>query len=197
MRIHFEIVPTAVALAVVTCWLVFAAIFLFHKKPPKAPESKRDSSSTVGIVLQGTAYATLWIIRRQWFTPIFRVGKGVEILIGLLTVALAIASVWIVTAAVHTLGKQWAFVARVVEGHKLITEGPYRFVRNPIYTGMLGMLVATGLAVSHLLGLVIAIALFSIGTAIRVRSEEKILREFFGAEFNAYASRVPAIFPRF
>ena len=83
----------------------------------------------------------------------------------------------------------------MVEGHKLVTQGPYSVVRNPIYTGMLGMLLATGLAVSHWIGLLIALAVFSIGTAIRVRTEAALLRETFGEEFENYARKVPAVIP--
>jgi protein-S-isoprenylcysteine O-methyltransferase Ste14 len=68
-------------------------------------------------------------------------------------------------------------------------------VRNPIYTGMFGMLLATGFAVSHWIGLLLAIIIFGIGTFIRVRSEEKLLRETFGREFDEYAQRVPAVIP--
>jgi len=97
--------------------------------------------------------------------------------------------------AVRSLGKQWVLAARLLEGHKLVTEGPYNVVRNPIYTGMFGMLLATGFAVSHWLGLSIAIVIFAIGTFIRVRSEEKLLREAFGGEFDEYARKVPAVIP--
>jgi protein-S-isoprenylcysteine O-methyltransferase len=96
---------------------------------------------------------------------------------------------------VRTLGKQWALAARLVEDHKLITEGPYGFVRNPIYTGMLGMLVATGLAMEHWVALDFAVVLFAVGLVIRVRSEEKLLRAAFGEEFEEYAKRVPAVLP--
>jgi protein-S-isoprenylcysteine O-methyltransferase Ste14 len=120
---------------------------------------------------------------------------SVEIALAVFTVAVAAASVWLVSSAVRTLGKQWAYAARLVEGHELITEGPYRFVRNPIYTGMLGMLVATGLALQHWIQLAVGIVLFAIGTVIRVRSEEKLLRAAFGKEFDDYARRVPAVLP--
>jgi protein-S-isoprenylcysteine O-methyltransferase Ste14 len=108
---------------------------------------------------------------------------------------LAIGSVAFCGLAFRALGKQWSLAARVLEGHKLVTEGPYSVVRNPIYTGMFGMLLATGLAVSHWIGLVIALVVFAIGTYVRVRSEEKLLRETFGAEFESYARRVPAVIP--
>ena len=77
----------------------------------------------------------------------------------------------------------------------MATHGPYAWVRHPIYTAMLGMLIATGLALTYLLVLIIAIALFMVGTIIRVRSEEKLLRETFGAAFDEYANRVAVIVP--
>ncbi len=196
MQVQFLPVPTVVFLGVMVCWFVFAGIFLLRKKPPKAPERKRERRFILGIVLQAAAYAIVWGVPRPYFSPLFAMPQSLEIVLGIATLALASASVWIVLSAVRTLGKQWSFAARLVEEHKLITEGPYAVVRNPIYTGMLGMLVATGLAVSHWAALPVALALFGVGTAIRVRSEEKLLREAFGAEFHAYARRVPAVFPR-
>jgi protein-S-isoprenylcysteine O-methyltransferase Ste14 len=86
-------------------------------------------------------------------------------------------------------------MARLVEGHKLLTEGPFRVVRHPIYTAMFGMLLANGLAVSHPGALLPASVVYWIGAAIRIRSEEKLLRDTFGQEFEAYARRVPAVFP--
>ena len=175
-------------------WFAFVVTFLFHKKPPSPPDRKRDSSSIIGIVLQGAGYGIVWTIRRSWFTPMFP-NKSLEIVLAVLTMFLAVWSVWFCSAAIRTLGKQWSLAARVVEGHKLVTEGPYNIVRNPIYTGMFGMLLATGLAVSHWVGLVIALVVFAIGTFIRVRSEERLLREMFGHEFDAYAHEVPAVIP--
>jgi protein-S-isoprenylcysteine O-methyltransferase Ste14 len=121
--------------------------------------------------------------------------RTIEIAVGVFTVVVAAGSVWLVMCAVRTLGQQWALAARLVEGHNLITEGPYSWVRNPIYTGMFGMLLATGLAVSRWIVLPAAIVLFAIGTVIRVRSEEKLLREAFGPQFEEYTRRVPAVLP--
>jgi len=195
MTIHLEFWPTLAFVVVMLSWFAFVIAFLVRHKPPSAPESKRERASILGIALQGAGYAIVWSIRRAWFGPIVSVSDSVEIVLAILTMAVAIASVWLVSAAVRTLGKQWSLAARLVEGHKLVTEGPYSVVRNPIYTGMFGMLLASGLAVSHWLGLLIAIAVFAVGTFIRVRSEEKLLRGAFGAEFEAYARKVPAVIP--
>jgi protein-S-isoprenylcysteine O-methyltransferase Ste14 len=197
MILDLEFWPTLAFGAVMASWFVFAGVFLVFvgRKPPSAPDSKRERTSIIGIALQGVSYALVWTIRRPSFTPIISAGKAVEIVTALLTMAMATGSVWFCSAAVRTLGKQWSLAARVLEGHRLVTEGPYSIVRNPIYTGMFGMLLATGLAISHWIGLLIAIAVFAIGTAIRVHSEEKLLREMFGEEFEAYTRKVPAVVP--
>jgi len=197
MIIRYEFWPTLAFGVVMLSWLAFVVAFalFLRKKAPSAPDSKREPTSIVGIALQGVSYAVVWTFRRPPFTPIVSSSKIVEVAFAVLTMALAIGSVWFVSAAVQTLGKQWSITARVLEGHKLVTEGPYSVVRNPIYTGMFGMLLATGLAISHWLGLLIAIAVFAIGTAIRVHSEEKLLRGAFGEEFETYARKVPAVVP--
>jgi protein-S-isoprenylcysteine O-methyltransferase Ste14 len=193
--------PTRIAVltlaGVVVCWVAFAAVFLLRKRPPKEPEARRDRWSLLGIFLQMCAYFLVWFQPpRQLFLPPVAVLSGnIGVAYSVCTVALAVASVWLVAAAVRTLGKQWALAARLVEGHKLITEGPYGFVRNPIYTGMLGMLVATGLAMEHWVALDVAVVVFAVGLVIRVRSEEKLLRAAFGKEFEDYAKRVPAVLP--
>jgi protein-S-isoprenylcysteine O-methyltransferase Ste14 len=71
----------------------------------------------------------------------------------------------------------------------------YARVRHPIYTGMLGMLLATGLAASRPAALLAGLIVFWVGTLIRIRSEERLLRAAFGAEYDNYARRVPAVVP--
>jgi protein-S-isoprenylcysteine O-methyltransferase Ste14 len=86
--------------------------------------------------------------------------------------------------------------ARILKGHELITDGPYGIVRNPIYLGMFGLMIATGLALSSGWALLSAAVVFLIGNLIRIRAEEKLLREAFGSQFVRYAERVPAFLPR-
>ena len=193
--------PTPMALAilggVILCWLLFTAVFVLRKRPPKGAEAKRDKVAFFGIALQGCAYGLAWFQPpgRPFLPPVPALAGGAGIAFGVFTIGVAAASVWLVWAAVRHLGKQWAVAARLVENHKLITTGPYSYVRNPIYTGMLGMLIATGLAMEHWIALIVAVVLFAIGLVIRVRSEEKLLRAAFGEEFEEYARRVPAVLP--
>jgi protein-S-isoprenylcysteine O-methyltransferase Ste14 len=187
--------PTLVFALVMLSWFALVILFAVRRKPSKAPERQRGRLWLLGMALQGTSYAIVWAFFRQPFTPLISLSKPLEIIVAILTIGVAIGSVWFVNDAIRTLGKQWSLAARLVEGHKLVTEGPYGIVRNPIYSGMFGMLLATGLAISHWLALIVAIAAFVVGTKIRIRSEEKLLRKAFGVEFEAYARKVPAIVP--
>ena len=182
---------------VIVCWWLFVLTFWLRKRPPRAQEAKRDRTSLVGLFLQAIAYFSVGFfpLQQRQFSPVTSGSRVAEWGLAALTVAIAIASVWLVNAAARRLGKQWALAARLVEGHTLIQDGPYRFVRNPIYTGMFGMLLATGLAAGRWIPLLVAIVLFAAGTYIRIRSEERLLRQAFGSEFEEYARNVPALIP--
>jgi protein-S-isoprenylcysteine O-methyltransferase Ste14 len=195
MSLDLNLWPTIAFASVMFAWFAFVAVFLIRKKPEATSESKRDRESVIGVVLQGLAYAIVWTIHRHFFTPILLVSKGLEIILAVVTAVIAFGSVWIVMSAVGTLGKEWSVTARLVEGHRLATAGPYRFIRHPIYTGMLGMLLATGLAISHGASLLIAVVVFFTGTIIRMRVEERLLREQFGQEFEDYRKQVAALIP--
>jgi protein-S-isoprenylcysteine O-methyltransferase Ste14 len=195
MRTTFELLPTLVFVVVMICWFIFAGVFLLRKQLASPPDERRERGSLIGVALQGLSYAIVWGMRRPAFTAIVLRSRPLAVAASGLAIVAAVASVWLVTNAVKTLGKEWSITARLVEGHTLATSGPYGYVRHPIYTGMLGMLVATGLAVSHWIALLAALIVFFIGTIIRVRSEERLLRSAFGEQFENYARRVPAIIP--
>lgn len=196
MRIFLNPLPAATFAFVVLCWVAFVAAFAVKKKPSeeKTTERRRERASIAGLALQGAAYAVAWGVHRPYFTSLTD-SDAANVALSILSALLAVFSVWFVLSAAVTLGKQWSLTARVLEGHRLVTEGPYRVVRHPIYTGMLGMLLATCLAASLWWAIPFAVLIYFVGTLVRVRSEEKLLRETFGAQFDDYSRRVPAFVP--
>lgn len=189
--------PAVAALVVVALsWLGFGGILLVGKKVASRTETKRDVRSHLGFLLQCGAYGICLAFHCDYFSPLIANSRVGDVILSLSIIALAVVSEWFCFDAARQLGKQWALVARVIDGHELVQQGPYSLVRNPIYLAMLGNLLATGLALSRWQALIAAIAVFAAGTAIRIRSEEKLLRESFGGKFEDYAHRVPAFFPR-
>lgn len=176
-------------------WVLFAITFLARKRPAQSKEKKRVGASFGAIALQGTGFALAWSLRRAPFTPIFPARMWLQVVIALVACLLVAFALWMVSAAVRTLGKQWALAARVVEDHALITNGPYRIVRHPIYSGMFWMMIATGLVVGTWQGLAAGAVIFLLGTLWRVRIEEKLLIETFGSAYEEYRRKVPAFIP--
>ena len=200
MRIRYvgpDTIEEAALFGLTFLWLLFALIFFLgrHGAAPKAKTTARSNTSRIGITMQMIAYAIVYAFERPYFTPIVPMPKRIESLILLLVSAIGVASIFLCYTAMRVLGKQWSLVARVVSGHELIQEGPFSLVRNPIYLAMFGLLLQAGTVVSLWQAIVPASALFLLGTWIRIREEEKILRREFGPAFDEYARRVPAFIP--
>jgi len=88
--------------------------------------------------------------------------------------------------------------ARVIEKVKLITNGPYAHIRNPIYTGnmflYIGASIYCGSWLPYLLYLVIFY--FSIQYALSVKYEESMLEDLYGEPYLDYKEAVPRFYPR-
>ena len=183
MRVLFN----AAFLSIVAAWIVMAVATVFRPRPPQAREVRRGGSGWVwGFVLQVLSIAMVWTWRRP---------EPPSPLVSVVAVLLAAASVAVILAAQRALGRQFAYQARLVEGHRLITAGPYHYVRNPIYTALFGLALATGLVLSRWLVIPIFAVFYVAGTLMRIRIEERLLRAGFGPEFEDYARRVPALIP--
>ena len=195
-QISYYASVTAFAVVIV-CWFVFAAAFILRRRPNAAKDAVKAPKSWLGFALQGTAYLPVWVVHR---TPMFSSFIGENFILNIVfqsaAMVLSVSSVLLTMSAIRELGKQWSLEARLVEGHKLVTTGPYKHVRHPIYTAMLGKLIATGIVLSHWAVLLGAVIVFLIGTFIRTRFEERLLSEAFGEEFTRWRNKVPGLIPR-
>jgi len=69
------------------------------------------------------------------------------------------------------LGRFWSSAITRKEGHRIIDTGPYGLVRHPIYTGLIGAMIATGIAIGTATGL-LGTALIAYGLWQKARMEE-------------------------
>lgn len=94
------------------------------------------------------------------------------------------------------LGANWSGTVTIKSGHNLIRRGPYRWIRHPIYTGLLASFVGTILLqgeVRSLLGFVfVFLALHR-----KAKREESFLAQEFGREFAEHAKHTGMFLPRF
>jgi protein-S-isoprenylcysteine O-methyltransferase Ste14 len=137
------------------------------------------------MALQTVAILLVWSFPEPQI-PLWRFGAGA------LFAALGTVTTWL---SLKQLGRQWRLDAGLNAGHELVQDGPYAVVRHPLYAGTFAVMLSVGLLVTEWPVLICSAILYEIGTEIRMRSEDRLLRERFGAAFDEYASRVPGHIP--
>jgi protein-S-isoprenylcysteine O-methyltransferase Ste14 len=186
LQITIGVMPTSTYLIVAAGWLIWMVpFFLVQRK--KQVATQVDRRARWGILLVAVAYSIVWQ-GKFWERSL----PGWRIPLGILFLILAAVLSWTGT---RSLGRQWRVDAGLNSDHELITSGPYRLVRHPIYTSMLCLLLGTGFLVATLPLLLLATLVFLIGTEIRVRIEDKLLASHFGEQFQDYKRRVGAYIP--
>jgi protein-S-isoprenylcysteine O-methyltransferase Ste14 len=167
-------------------WITWFLPFVLARRGGEAAK-QLDRRARWGILLQACAYAILW--QNAFWT---RSPQLWQIAVSFVFFLLACFLSW---RAVGSLGKQWRLDAGLSSDHALITSGPYRIVRHPIYTSILLVLWGTGVLITPPIPLLIATVVAIVGTEIRVRTEDKLLASHFGSEFLEYKRRVAAYVP--
>jgi len=107
-----------------------------------------------------------------------------------LLVAGSIVRLW----PVFVLGRHFSGLVAIQPEHELVTTGIYRYVRNPSYLGLLVSSVGWALVFRSAIGVLIAVLLL-IPLVARMRSEERLLAEHFGAEYESYRARTWRLVP--
>ena len=178
--------PTLAYAILAAGWIFWLVPFIVARRS-RQPVKQVDRTARWGILLQVLAYTILWQSRFWKRSP-----TGWQMALAVAFFAVAGLLAWKSTRA---LGRQWRIEAGLSADHELIMSGPYRWVRHPIYTSMLCMLLATGLMTVpwplHLLTITIMLA----GIQIRVRAEDALLASRFGEQFQEYRRAVPGYIP--
>ena len=159
-----------------------------------APEAKEERSaphSRLLLVFHSVAFGAIYLGVGQsaipghvpaWF-PGQRISGTVVILAGGALMAWAMATF-----------QSWRFRAKLDEGHQLATGGPFRLFRHPIYLAL--DLLALGTAVwIPSAACWIGFVLMVIGSDLRARAEESLLRETFGRLYLDYCARTRRFIP--
>jgi protein-S-isoprenylcysteine O-methyltransferase Ste14 len=92
------------------------------------------------------------------------------------------------------LGRMYSAEVTLQDGHRLITDGPFHYVRHPRYAG--GILAAFGLSLTFRSWIGLVISAVSIGVfLLRIRDEEILMAEAFGEEWEGYCRRTRRLIP--
>jgi len=174
-----------------TGWIAFSLYWsAAAKNSAAAKSSESDRSRGVHEVITTAGQLLLFIpipgLRQNFIPP-----SLAWAVIGLVLEALSIAlAVW----ARRHLSLNWSARVQIKVDHQLIRSGPYKLLRHPIYTAILGMSVGTALVSGHVHALV-GTALVLVAYFRKIRIEESILREAFGPQYDSYRRSTLGLMP--
>ncbi|MEG3124739.1 methyltransferase family protein [Sphingomonas sp. GB1N7] len=175
--------------------LFLAALFAARLRGARKPEGgggQRVNRSWIGILVQGLGIGlSSFGPQNIALDPASPLALGEAAIVA----ALMAATVGLFFAASTTMGKNWSLVARTRSDHSLVTDGPFGYVRHPIYVALFLFMIAIAIAAGHTQHLLFGVPIFALGTWLRIGHEERLLREMFGADYDDYAARVKRFVP--
>lgn len=172
-------------------WLVLWRVMAFRVKATAQSESVPSRlSHLVPLLIAGYLLAAPQVpipLLNERFAPlaIWPAALGAALMFAGL-----VFSIW----ARFVIAGNWSDFVQVKQDHELIVDGPYRWVRHPIYTGLLLMFAGTALAVGEWRG-ALAVVVAAAAFWRKLKLEEAVMRHQFGDAYAEYAARVPALVP--
>lgn len=169
-----------------------ALLSLSHRA--KGNATKKDSGSlalfwtAIPIAMFLAYYAAVALQQQRWQLP----WPSELALTGEIMVITGLILRWY---SIVYLGRWFTVNVAIASDQPLIDDGPYRFLRHPSYTGALMALIGLGLAIGNTVSLA-AIVLLTVPVFLhRIRIEERVLSEAFGARWEAYRARTWRLVP--
>jgi len=95
----------------------------------------------------------------------------------------------------HTLGRHWSVHLKLIQDHQLVTKGPYKYIRHPMYVVLFLFIVAVGLFSASILIAALNILLVAVYFK-RITKEEQMMLKRFGSEYGQYMERTGRFFPK-
>ena len=133
---------------------------------------------------------TPWLDKANYRLPTRAQGRAG----GVGTVILAVA-VWLFWRSHTDLGRNWSPSLQLREGHMLVTEGVYRYIRHPMYASMWLWGIAQALLLQNWVAGWASLVLFLPLYVLRVPREERMLLEYFGDAYRTYMNRTARVVP--
>jgi protein-S-isoprenylcysteine O-methyltransferase Ste14 len=119
-------------------------------------------------------------------------GRVWPVVAGLVAIGLGVGlRAW----SIATLGRFFQYRIQVQAGHRVVTAGPYRYVRHPSYSGLALVLCGIALATGDVLSLAAVAVLGGAGLMVRIRAEERQVTEALGADYERFAAQRKRLMP--
>jgi protein-S-isoprenylcysteine O-methyltransferase Ste14 len=172
-------------------WAASELALLFFRRS-KQPDQNRDARSVVWLNI--TIYGSLALAIACFVSGFGHVDYANLLFArtGLILIILGLCIRWI---AILTLRKYFTVNVAIQASQRLIRAGLYRFVRHPSYSGSLLSFLGLAMVFSNWVVLLIVLAPITVAFIRRIRLEERVLTDAFGAEYTEYCHSSWRLFP--
>jgi protein-S-isoprenylcysteine O-methyltransferase Ste14 len=178
-------------------WVGWSALWLLWALRTKRVQSRLNWSETLTYMVPTATGVYLYFARSGLLHKVGLWWPAIPPIPWLmwLGAAMALAGLLFAVWARLYLGENWSSLVTVKQKHELIRSGPYRFVRHPIYSGILLALVGTGISRRNVWGF-LGVALVWFGLLLKARLEERFMVQTFGEQYDDYRRSTGALLPR-
>lgn len=184
--------PQIVAYVLDGLWLVWLGYWIYKSFGNK--RSVYSQGRGVRLIYLGVLVLAYYLAEKRGVMPRVRLFHEniVTQVVGILICAGGIGlAIW----ARVILATNWSGMVTLKENHELIQSGPYRFVRHPIYSGILLGIFGTVLALNPFLGGVVVMGIAVVSLRLKSLLEERIMLSTFPDQYPEYMRRVRALIP--
>ncbi len=172
-------------------WLIYWCVAAIGAKATRRQESVASRLSHLLPLFLGVGLLASSHLAGPWLAVRFLPRATGWFWLGFSLVVLGLA---FAVAARAWLGGNWSGTVTLKQDHELIRNGPYRWVRHPIYTGLLLAVLGSAIALGEWRALV-GLALITVSFLRKIGIEEQFLTQQFGDAYTRYRAEVPALLP--
>jgi protein-S-isoprenylcysteine O-methyltransferase Ste14 len=172
-------------------WLVFEVTMCARQRRRSGTRPAKDPTGLVVFLAIAGSMAAIMLLGRHGPLP-WPGGRLWPVIAGF---ALIVAGIGLRLWSIITLGRFFQYQIEILPGHRVVTSGPYHYVRHPSYSGIAITLAGFALASGDVLSLVVALVLGGAGLAVRIHAEERQLTDALGAEYERFAAEHKRLVP--
>jgi protein-S-isoprenylcysteine O-methyltransferase Ste14 len=189
---HHHPIMVGVWVATWALWMIPETILSIRLRSA-VDAQKADRGSK--IVVLGSVYIGIYLgFIAAYFVPSLFVGTHWKTVFSL-GIAVWLGGIFLRLYSIRILGRFFTFDVAIANGHRIVEQGPYRWLRHPSYLGSLLAMIGFGMTMTNWLAMLLPVCCLATAYAYRIPIEEQALMRGLGSDYSNYMRRTWRLIP--
>ena len=189
---HHHPIMTGIWIATWALWMIPETILSIRLRSAKDAQ-KADRGSR--IVVLGSVFLGIYLgFIAAYSVPSLFVGTRWKAVFSL-GIAVWVGGIFLRLYSIRILGRFFTFDVAIANGHRIVEQGPYRWLRHPSYLGSLLAQVGFGMTMTNWLAMLLPVCCLAAAYAYRIPIEEQALVRGLGSDYSDYMRRTWRLIP--